>query len=629
MLDFIRKGASSWMIKFLLGAIVIVFIFWGVGSFRSQRMDVVAKVNGEKIMAETYQHEYQKTMEQYSKMFGGSIPENLMKQLNIKQQVLDNLINKVLISQKAAEMGIRVSDKEVQQAILGIPAFKVNGVFDKRAYQAALRNARLSPAGFEAQVRESLLMEEIRALLGAGLAVPDAEAKEHYLYENQEINISFIKVDSSECESDVKYTDKELEEWFNSHSEQYRTQPKIQLSYLLFDTSKLKKEVKVTDEEIKDWYETHKEDYHQEEQRRARHILLKLPKDASEDEVQAKKKQIEEIRASIEKGEDFATVAKEVSEDPGSGKNGGDLGFFNRNSMVKPFANAAFSMKKGEISQPVRTRFGWHIILLEDIRPERTIPLAEVKDKIKEKIALQQAKKLAWDKANAAYDEVIQMGSLEDYAKSAGVKLATTPLFSKGTAPVMLGRNPEVLSGLFALSKGELSSLLDVPAGVLIAELSEKQSPYIPEFKDVKARVVGDYIREKARELCREKARAMLEEARTKGLQAVCAEQGCKVQETGFFKRTDSAANGKLPGQVAKSALSLYSGKIYPDSIEESGNSFYILAFNKAKQADMDGFAAKQKEISQKLLKEKFQTVFQGWLQHAREQAEIKVTANL
>ena len=627
MLDFIRKGASSWMIKFLLGAIVVVFIFWGVGSFRSQRMDVVAKVNGEKIMAETYQHEYQKTMDQYSKMFGGSIPANLMKQLNIKQQVLDNLINKVLIAQKAAEMGIRVSNKEVQQAILAIPAFKVNGVFDKRAYQAALRNARLSTAGFEAQVRESLLMEEIRALLGAGLAVPEAEAKEHYLYENQEINISFVKVDSSECESDVKYTDQELEEWFNAHSEQYRTQPRIQLSYLLFDISKLKKEVKVSDEEIKDWYETHKEDYHQEEQRRARHILLKLPQGASEQEVQAKKKQIEEIRARIEKGEDFAKVAKEVSEDPGSGKNGGDLGFFNRKSMVKPFSDAVFSMKKGEISQPVRTRFGWHIIILEDIRPERTIPLEEVKEKIRDKIALQQAKKLAWDRANAAYDEIIQMGSLEDYAKSSGAKLETTPMFAKASAPLMLGRNPEVLDGLFALSKGELSSLLDIPAGVLIAEISEKQQPYIPEFKDVKARVVGDYTREKAKELCREKAKAMLEDAKkTKGLKDMCAAKGCNVQETGFFKRTDSAANGKLPAQVAKSALSLYSGKVYPDSIEESGNSFYILSFKEAKQADMAGFAPRQKEISQKLLKEKFQTVFQSWLKHAREQAEIEVS---
>jgi len=429
MLDFIRKGASSWMIKFLLGAIVIVFIFWGVGSFRSQRMDVVAKVNGEKIMAETYQHEYRKAMEQYSKMFGGSIPENLMKQLNIKQQVLDSLINKVLIAQKAAEMGIRVSNQEVQQAILGIPAFKVNGVFDKRAYEAALRNARLSPAGFEAQVRESLLMEELRAILQAGLTVPEAEAREHYLYENQEIDISFIKVDSSECESDVKYTDQDLEEWFSSHSEQYRTEPEIQLSYLLFDISKLKKEVKISDGEVSDWYESHVQDYHEAEQRRARHILLKIPRDASDQEVQAKKKQIDEIRARIENGASFAEVAKEVSEDPGSGKNGGDLGFFSRKSMVKPFADTVFSMKKGEISQPVRTQFGWHIILLEEIRPERTRPMEEVREQIREKLALQKARKMAWDRANAAYDEIIQMGSLEDYVKTAGAELETTSLF--------------------------------------------------------------------------------------------------------------------------------------------------------------------------------------------------------
>ncbi len=628
MLDFIRKGASSWMIKFILGAIVVVFIFWGVGSFRSQRMDVVAKVNGEKIMTETYQREYRKTMEQYSKMFGGSIPEKLLKGLHIKQQVLNSLINKVLIEQEAAKMGVRISNQEVRQAILGIPAFQINGAFNNRAYQAALREAHLTPAGFEAQVRESLLMEHLRALMDAGLTVPETEALEHYMYENQEVNISYIKVDSSQCEPEVKYTDDELKQWFKAHEEKYRTAPKIQLSYLLFDTSNMAKDVKVSDQEIKQYYEDHKAEFHQKEQRKARHILIRLPKDASDQEVQAKKKELEEIRARIKNGADFAQVAREVSQDPGSAKNGGELGFFTRDAMVKPFANAVFSMKKGEISKPVRTRFGWHIILLEDIKPERTIPLDEVKQQIKAKLATQKANTEAWDKANAAYDEIIQMGSLEDYAKTNGITLKTTPLFSRSNPPAFIGRDPQILDGLFALSKGELSSLLDVPSGVLIAEVSDKQEPYIPDFKAVKAKVIEDYTTEKSQELCRQKAKAMLEKAKKKGLKQMCEDHGCTVQETGFFKRTAPDANGKLPGPVAKAALSLYSGKVYPDSVAENGRSFYILAFKQDRPADIKGFAAKKKEISQKLLTEKQRTVFDSWLQHAREKAEIRISTN-
>ncbi len=628
MLDFIRKGASSWMIKFILGAIVVVFIFWGVGSFRSQRMDVVAKVNGQKIMTEAYQHEYRKTMEQYRKMFGGSIPEKLLKGLNIKEQVLNSLINRVLIEQEAAKMGIRVSNQEVRQAILGVPAFQINGAFNNRAYQAALREAHLTPADFESQVRESLLMEHLRALINAGLTVPETEAREHYLYENQECDISYIKVDSSQCAPEVKYTNDELEQWFKAHKEKYRTAPKIQLSYLLFDTSKITKEVKVSDEEIRQWYEDHKDKYHQKEQRKARHILIRLPKDASDQEIQAKKKEIEEIRARIKNGADFAKVAKEVSQDPGSAQNGGELGFFTKDAMVKPFANAVFSMKKGEISQPVRTRFGWHIILLEDIKPERTIPLNEVKQQIKAKLATQKANAKAWDKANAAYNDIIQMGSLEDYAKANGITLKTTPLFSRNNPPAFIGRNPQILDGMFALSKGELSSLIDVPSGVLIAEVSDKQEPYIPDFKDVKAKVIKDYIAEKSEELCREKAKAMLEEAKKKGLKQVCQDYGCTVRETGFFRRTAPGANGKLPPPVAKAALSLYSGKVYPDSVEQSGRSFYILAFKQDREADLKGFAAKKKELSQKLLAEKQKTAFESWLQHTREKAEIKISAN-
>ncbi len=628
MLDFIRKGASSWMIKFLLGAIVIVFIFWGVGSFRSQRMEVVAKVNGQKIMTEDYKIEYNRTLERYRKMFGGSIPEGLLKKMNLKQQVLDGLINNAVINQQAARMGIRVSDQEVQQAIMAVPAFQIQGVFNIRAYEAALKNARFTTAGFEAQVKETLLMEELRALLGAGLAVPEEEVKEHYLYENQKINISFIRVDSADCEPEVKYTDQQLQEWFDTNKERYRTDPLIQLSYLLFDASQLEKEVKVTDEEIKTWYDTHSDEYHQAEQRKARHILLKLPKDASDEEVEATKKEIEDIRAKIKDEAAFIQTAKAVSEDPGSAKNGGDLGFFTRKAMVKPFADKAFSMKKGEISQPVRTQFGWHIILLEDIRPERTVPLEEVKEQIRRRLVKQQAKKLAWDRANSAYDEIIQMGSLEDYAGAVNATLEVTPMFSRKKPIPMLGMNPEVLNGLFALARGELSSLLDVPSGVLIAELKDKKMPYIPEFKDVKAKVIKDYSTEKARELCREKAVTMLAEAKEKGLLQVCKTNGCKVEETGLFTRTDSSANNRLPPSVAKTALSLYAGKVYPDTIEESGSSFFVLAFKEAKEADLNGLAAKKKEISDKLLKEKQQIVFQDWLKHAREKAEIKVSTN-
>lgn len=626
MLDFIRKGASSWMIKFLLGAIVIVFIFWGVGSFRSQRMDVVAKVNGEKILTETFQYEYNQTLEQYSKMFGGSIPESMLKQLNIKQQVLDNLINKALIRQKAAEMGIRVSDQEVQQAILGIPVFKVNGVFDRRAYESALRNARLTPAGFENQVRETLLMEKLRAMLGAGLAVPDAEAKEHYRYKNQEINIAFVKVDSSQCEPEVKYTDEELTQWFDAHSEQYRTAPQIQLSYLLFDIASAERDANVTDAEITQWYEEHKQDYHKDEQRRARHILIKIPENASDEEVQAKKKKADEVLAKIRNGADFAEVAKEFSEDPGSGQKGGELGYFTRNSMVKPFADKVFSMKKGEVSEPVRTRFGWHIILLEDIKPEHTQPIEEVKEEIKKRLARQKANKVVWDRANAAYDEIIQMGSLEDFAKASGLSLKTTPMFSKSSPPAVLGRDPELLNNIFALSKGELTSLLDVPEGVMIAEVTEKKAPYIPEFEAVKDRVRQAYIKDKAKQLCREKAQLMLEQAKKDGIESICRDGNCTVQETGFFKRTDQAANGKLPGPVARASLSLYSGKVYPDDVLESGNSFFILAFKQAKDADMKGFEEAKKEISAKILQEKQKSVFENWLKHAREQAEIQVS---
>ena len=252
-----------------------------------------------------------------------------------------------------------------------------------------------------------------------------------------------------------------------------------------------------------------------------------------------------------------------------------------------------------------------------------------VKNEIRKKIARQKAKKMAWDKANQAYDEIIQMGSLDEYARATGITLKKSGMFSRKNPPPVLGGNPEILSGLFSLSQGELSSLLDVPTGVLIAEVTNKDAPHIPEFKEVKEKVTKDYVAAQAKELCRQKAEALLAKVKEKGPEAACANGTCTVEETGFFKRSAPSANGKLPPLVVKSTLSLYKGKIYSDKVEENGNSFFILAFKEAKEADMKGFPQEKSQIVDKLMKEKEQTIFKDWLKHAREKAELKVSRNL
>jgi peptidyl-prolyl cis-trans isomerase D len=624
MLNTIRKNTGSWLIKFILGVIVIVFVFWGIGSFRSQRLDVLTKVNGEEILMESYRIAYSNYLDNYKRMFGGQIPEGFLDKIDIKQHVLNNLIEETLIRQAASEMGILITDVEVQNTVLSIPAFKLDGVFDQRLYERSLAEAGLTPTIFEDQVRQQLLTEKLKMLLFSGLTVTDAEARQHYMFENEQINLSYISINSSEYEADINATQKDLTLWYESHSEKYMTEPQIKLRYLILKNSDIADDVNVTDVEVKAYYNDHKSEYEIKERRRARHILLKTDPNADQDSVEKVRKKAEKILHRIEKGEDFAKLAKEHSEDIESAKNGGDLGFFVQGNMIKSFEDAVFSMKEGEVSQPILTRLGWHIIKLEETEPGRIKPLAEVKSSIVSKLNSQKAQTMLWDQANDIYGQVIQLGSLKAFAEQHNVRLKTTELFSQKDPPAEIAGDPELLSALFSLSPGELSSLLQVNQGILIAEMLDKKMPYLPPLKEVEEQVKTDFIREKTKDKCRLKAQKILQAAKRQGLEVVGEKEGIEIKETGFFKRTDKTANGKLPSAVAQAGCLLYEGKVYYDEVLESGDRFYILAFKNKKDANIAAFSQQKDDITKKILEQKQLTLFKDWLKHRWEKASIK-----
>ena len=612
--------------KFILGAIVVVFTFWGVGSFRSQRLDIMAKVNGQKILVEDYQKAYNNTVERLRRRYGGSLPESILKQMNLKQGILDQLIDSTLIEQEAGKMGVRVTDKEIQQIILGVSAFRQDGAFSDRLYKMALRNAGLKPVDFEQDVRKNMYLRKVRSLVTAGIFVPDSEAAAHYRYNNAEINVEFVKIDASECIPSVNATDSKVKGWFESHREEFETDPQISLKYILFDRKAIEKDVNATDMEIREYYQEHPGEFHIPESRRASHILLRLPPDANATQVQEAKKKAEELEKQIKAGKSFEALAKKYSEDTGSAAKGGDLGFFQREKMIKPFADKAFSMKEGQVSKPVRTKFGFHIIKLVKIKPAGDKSLKEVRPLIAKKIKDKKTEKIIWEKANRAYDQIIEMGSLEAYADSANKTIEQTGFFSRKQPAPVVGVNPKILGAVFSLGKGELSSLLDVPQGVLIGELADKKAPYIPAFEEIRNRATATYATDRSLELCKVKADKILKEAEKKGFAAAAGSYKLKIEETGLFKRTDRTGGGNLPQPVVKEALSLYKAKPLPDKVSSYGRSFYIIHLKDIKEtADMKAFKAKKAGIKKAVRQWKVRAVFTDWLKHQRDKAEIEI----
>ena len=630
MLDLIRKNAGSWVIRFILGAIVVVFIFWGVGSYRSQRMQVVAKVNGEAILIPQFQRAYAQTLDRYSKIFGRSLTPAMIKKMQLKKMVLEGLIRQVLIRQEARRLGVRVTDKELQDTILSFPAFQRQGVFSKRLYRLVLREKHMTPPEFEQELRDQLLNSKVDLLLTSSIAVPDVEAKDYYLYKNQQIRVSYAAIPSSSCQGQVKVTQDGLNKWFQAHKERYRTPPKIAISYILVARKEVEKGMKIDPEEVKEYYAAHKAEFHVPEQRRARHILVKVDPTAGPKEVEAARKRAEGLLKEIKGGRPFEEVAKAASDDTATKAKGGDLGFFSRGTMVKPFDQAVFSMKKGEIRGPVRTRFGWHIIQVTAIKPAHDRPLKEVRAEIAKRLLNQKVTGRLWEQANKIYDGVIDAGSMEAYAKRAGITLATTPLFSKADPPdLFAGAKPEALAGLFSLGKGELSSLIELPKGILIAQVKEKQPSHIPPLKEVEKRVKADFVAERARELCRAKAQRLLAKARKVGLAKAASAMGLKVETSPFFKRISGLGAPALPTAVVDAARLLRRGRPFPDTPIEAGGKWFVVAFSGSKDADLTGFPKEKEAIVKELLDQKRNMVLQEWVKELRERAQVEQITRL
>jgi peptidyl-prolyl cis-trans isomerase D len=376
-----RKHATSWLIKVALFAIVIVFIFWGGYSYTEKKASRVAAVNGSYIGMLEFQSMYNNLVEQMRRQFGKQFSPELAETLNLKKQALDQLINRRLILAQAKILGLGVSREELQNAIISYPAFQTDGRFDQQRYQQILRLNKLTPQEFEANQRQDLLISKVQQFITRGTKVLDAEMLSFFHLTQDKVNLAYVQVDPKDFKSQVKVDEVSIRDYFDKHRENYRLPTRRNILYVRFKPQDYIAEVHPTDMEIEDFYRLHEENYKEPEKVRARQILFRIPPKAKTSEIQAIQKRAEMVLELARKGEDFAELARKYSEDSTAAK-GGDLGYFTREDMVKPFSDSAFSLEKGEISSLVRTRFGLHIIKVEDIKEESIKPLSEVKESV-------------------------------------------------------------------------------------------------------------------------------------------------------------------------------------------------------------------------------------------------------
>ena len=629
MLGTMRKHATSWLIKVACFAIVIVFIFWGGYSYTEKKASRVAVVNGSYIGLREYQSTYSNLVEQMRRQFGRQFSSELVETLNLKGQALDRLINRRLILAEAGMLEFDVSREELQNAIVSYPAFQTNGQFDSLRYQQILRSNKLTPQDFEANQREDLLINKVEQFITRGTKVLESEMLSFFHHTRDRVNLAYVQIDPQDFKNQVKVDEEAVRDYFDKHRENYRLADKRNILYVRFVPRDYLAEVEVTDQEIEEFYQLHQDDYLEPKKVHARHILFRISENAKTAEIQEILDRAKKVLDLARKGDNFAELARKYSEDSTAAK-GGDLGYFKSGDMVKPFADSAFSLKKGEISDLVRTRFGVHIIKVEDIKEEAVKPLAAVKDTVRQSLKEERSREIALQRADSFIDLSRALDDLQKAAAEAGLEVKESGLFAAEEPVPQLGRHPEINEIIFALRPKEISPAFSIGDDQLVAQLLEIQDSRLEEFAEAQERVQEDWITEQSEVLARKQAQEWLETARQEGnLAEVARRNKLKINKTGLFTTISPAPPFGNQRDMVITAFSLTPEQPVPSEVYEVDGKFIILQLEDSQPASENGFQKEKDTLAKQLLQAKKEQTFSRWINGRRQQADIEMLQEL
>lgn len=635
MLEYIRKRSSSVYVLIALGIIILVFIFWGgdSGDKTGGGQGLVAVVGGERISAKEYENVLRRQTEYFRGIFKGQLNDEMLKKLDLKKRTLDGLVNRTLAVQEADRQGVLISDKDVQDAIAAMQVFQQNGVFDNDLYQSTLKANRLNAAEFEKSVKDELAATRIQGKVAEGIKAADDEVRDAYLMEMRKINLEYIEVPPSRFASVVKVTDDEARAFLQRNSSDFLTPARVNAFYSYAGFEELAKDVKVTGDELKDYYTKNEKRFELPPRIKARHILIK-PDENEKDLAKAKKAASDKaggMLARLKKGEKFAELAKKYSDDKGSGSHGGDLGWFSKGMMVKPFEDAALGMKKGDMSGLVETEFGYHIILVEDRQESRQLPLKEVEPMIRKMLAKQKAWSLARDSArefDRAFKETEDPAALKKAAsKVRGVRTGTTGLVAETGVSGELAKDVKLREAMFLLKDGDVSGPVETDKGIYVFKALQREDSRVPDYKDVAARVKERMTLEKSLAEARTGAEGILKRVRGgEDIRAIAKNEKYVISETGFFKRGDGAIPkiGVSIGEAEKIFDLKKDAPNYPELVLRN-NKYYILRLKDTQDADENGLVSRKEDIRARLVAQKQQEALQKWIAGLRAKTKIEV----
>jgi peptidyl-prolyl cis-trans isomerase D len=490
-----RDNIPKWLTGIILVVIIGPFALWGINSYFSASGDTsVAMVNGAEISPQDFQQAYQTRYQQLQQALGTSFKPGLIDEKQLRGEVLRQLTNEKLLDQQVEKQHYSVSDADLVATIQQMPGFEVDGKFSPQVYQATLASNGLTAAGFEQRERQGLSVSQLQNAIQASAFGTPQQLEIEQAVQNERRQIAYFTVTAKQYLDRMKVSDADIADYYKTHADQFMTPEKVTLAYVELDEAQLAKGIQASDAQLQALYEQQLASFKQDETREAQHILIIVNGDDPKADAAAKAK-AEDILKQLKTGADFAKLAEKYSGDPGSAKNGGDLGWIGRGAMVKPFEDALFSIPKvGDVVGPVRTKYGYHIIKLDGIRAPTTKPFSQVHDQLlaeyQKKQADDQYFALGDQLANLAYEHPdslqtvskqlnLPIKMVDDVTREAGTGIAANPavrqkafsneVLTQGnnSDPIQIGPNHVVVIRVKGHINSELKPLADVRAQIV------------------------------------------------------------------------------------------------------------------------------------------------------------------
>lgn len=496
MLDYIRSNAQSFGVKVAFGVIVLVFVFWGVGSLNEgDSSNLVALVNGEAITARDYEMTYRRAEEAILRQNPGLPREQFKKDLG--RQVLGQLVGQAALRQEAARAGIAVTPLELRLAVGQVKAFQDDkGRFDPEAYKRVLEGQRMTPAQYERDLADDLLQRKMYEMVTAGAWVDPGEVRARYDFLREKRVLDYIFLPAAAYMEKAAIPDADIARYYEEHKAEFAIPAKVDVAYVRVAPEELVKPDSVSMADARAWYDANAAQFSQEEQVKASHILLPLAEDAPEAEVAKARQAAAAIMEELKGGKSFAAVA-DAHNGPNAAGPGGDLGWIRRGMTVEPFEKAAFALAPGKVSDPVRSAFGLHIIKVEEKKAAGTRPFDEAREEARAALAKERGADKLRDALDSLVEDNILGKPLDKSAQAQGLKASQTGLASVEELRAKLSLKPEDAAALAATPAGApMDRPLEAGDAYVVARVL-KAEPASTEPLDAVRERIGDTLRGK------------------------------------------------------------------------------------------------------------------------------------